>query len=52
MISLPARATGAFAPLALGLMVEHFGRNALWISALASICAFVALLLLRADRTA
>jgi len=52
MISLPARATGAFAPLALGLMVEHFGRNALWISALASISAFVALLLLRADRTA
>jgi len=50
MISLPARATGAFAPLALGIMVEHFGTNALWISALASISAFSALLLLRADQ--
>lgn len=52
MISLPSRATGAFAPLALGLMVEHFGSSALWISALASISAFFALLLLRADRAA
>lgn len=51
MISLPSRATGALAPLALGLMVEHIGRSALWISALASISAFFALLLLRADRT-
>lgn len=50
VISLPSRATGAFAPLALGLMVEHFGSSALWISALASISAFFALLLLRADR--
>ncbi|WP_298871713.1 MFS transporter [uncultured Bradyrhizobium sp.] len=49
MISLPARATGAFAPLALGMMVEHFGTSALWISAVASISAFSALLLLRAD---
>lgn len=52
MISLPSRATGAFAPLALGLMVEHFGSNALWISALASVSAFAALLLLRADQNA
>lgn len=51
MISLPSRATGAFAPLALGIMVEHLGSSALWISALASITAFLALLLLRADRT-
>lgn len=51
VISLPSRATGAFAPLALGLMVEHFGSSALWISALASASAFFALLLLRADRT-
>ncbi len=51
MISLPSRATGAAAPLVLGLMVEHIGRGALWISALASVSAFVALLLLRADRT-
>jgi predicted MFS family arabinose efflux permease len=51
MISLPSRITGALAPLALGLMVEHFGSSALWVSALASISALVALLLLRADRT-
>lgn len=51
VISLPSRATGAFAPLALGLLVEHFGSSALWISALASVSAFFALLLLRADRT-
>lgn len=49
MISLPSRATGALAPLVLGLMVDHIGRGALWISALASVSAFVALLLLRAD---
>ncbi|SFJ42846.1 MFS transporter [Bradyrhizobium sp. cf659] len=48
MISLPSRLTGAAAPLALGLMVEHIGRGALWISALASVSAFSALLLLRA----
>lgn len=51
MISLPSRATGALAPLALGVMVEQFGSSALWISALASISAFFALLLLRADQT-
>jgi Major Facilitator Superfamily len=48
MISLPSRLTGAAAPLMLGLMVEHVGRAALWIMALASISAFFALLLLRA----
>lgn len=47
MISLPSRITGAAAPLALGLMVEHIGSAALWISALVSLSAFVALLLLR-----
>ncbi|MDH2404163.1 MFS transporter [Bradyrhizobium sp. SSUT18] len=50
MISLPSRATGALAPLALGLMVEHIGSSALWISALASISAFFALLLLRTEQ--
>lgn len=49
MISLPSRLTGAAAPLVLGLMVEHFGRGALWICALASVSAFFALLLLHAD---
>lgn len=48
MISLPLRLTGAAAPLLLGLMVEHIGRGALWISALASVFAFFALLLLHA----
>ncbi|MCA1525160.1 MFS transporter [Bradyrhizobium yuanmingense] len=51
MISLPSRATGAFAPLALGLMVEHLGSSALWIGALASVSAFFALLLFRGDQT-
>ncbi|MGL9621835.1 MFS transporter [Bradyrhizobium sp. U531] len=50
MISMPSRATGALAPLALGVMVEHLGSSALWISALASISAFFALLFLRADQ--
>jgi hypothetical protein len=51
MISLPSRLTGAAAPLVLGLMVEHIGRGALWISALASLSAFLALLLLHAGKT-
>lgn len=51
MISLPSRATGALAPLALGVMVDQLGSSALWISALASISAFFALLMLRADQT-
>ncbi|MCA1458443.1 MFS transporter [Bradyrhizobium sp. BRP22] len=50
LISLPARATGALAPLAVGLMVEHVGAGALWINALASLSAFLALLLLRTAR--
>jgi hypothetical protein len=51
-LSLPARATGALAPIAVSLMVEHIGTGALWISALASASAFVVLLLLRSGRTA
>ncbi|UWU74353.1 MFS transporter [Bradyrhizobium huanghuaihaiense] len=50
MISLPSRVTGAAAPLALGLMVEHIGSSALWISALVSLSAFFALLLLRSEQ--
>jgi MFS family permease len=50
MISLPARATGALAPLAVGLMVEHIGTATLWISALASLSAFVVLLLVHPGR--
>jgi hypothetical protein len=51
MISLPARATGALAPLAVGLMAEHIGTATLWVSAAASLSAFVALLVLRPGRT-
>ncbi|MGY3614571.1 MFS transporter [Bradyrhizobium sp. USDA 10063] len=50
LISLPARATGALAPLTVGLMVEHIGAGALWVSALASLSAFLALLALRPAR--
>lgn len=50
LLSLPARATGALAPLAVGLMVEYIGTGALWISALASVSAFGVLLLLRTGR--
>lgn len=51
ILSLPARATGALAPLAVGWMAETIGTGALWISALASLSAFAMLLLLRAGRT-
>ncbi|QWG18091.1 MFS transporter [Bradyrhizobium sediminis] len=52
LLSLPARATGALAPLAVGLMVEHIGTGALWVCALASVSAFGVLLLLRSGRAA
>jgi MFS family permease len=48
IISLPARATGAIAPLVMGLLVES-GSAALWASAAASLSALVALLLLQAS---
>ena len=51
IISLPARATGALAPLAVGFMAETIGTGALWVSALCSLSAFVALMLLRAGKT-
>jgi predicted MFS family arabinose efflux permease len=50
VISLPARATGALAPLAVGLMAEHIGTGTLWVSALISLSAFVVLMLLRPGR--
>jgi len=50
LISLPSRATAAVAPLAMGLMVGQMGSGALWVSALASLSAFIALLLLHARR--
>jgi len=48
VLSLPARATGAVAPLAVGLLAEHLGAGALWVTALASASAFIALFFLRA----
>ena len=51
VISLPARATGALAPLAVGYMAEAMGTGALWVSALFSLSAFGALLLLRTSET-
>ena len=50
VISLPARATGALAPLAVGFLAESIGTGALWVSALLSLSAFGALLLLRTDK--
>ncbi|MFH1345811.1 MAG: MFS transporter [Pseudomonadota bacterium] len=50
LLSLPARATGAIAPLAIGLMTAHFGTGALWFCGFASLSAFVALLLLKTGR--
>jgi MFS family permease len=51
VISLPARATGALAPLVVGFLAEVMGTGALWVSALFSLSAFGALLLLRTDKT-
>lgn len=50
LISLPSRATAALAPLAIGLMVEHIGSGALWVSAFVSLSAFLVLLLLHVNR--
>jgi len=50
LLSLPARATGAIAPLAIGLMTEHFGTGALWFCGFASLSAFAVLLSLKTGR--
>ena len=50
LLALPARATGAIAPLAIGLMTEHFGTGALWFCGFASLSAFAVLLLLKTSR--
>jgi predicted MFS family arabinose efflux permease len=50
VLSLPARATGAVAPLAVGMLAEHLGAGALWATALASASAFIALIFLQAGR--
>jgi len=45
ILSLPARGTGAIAPLVMGLLAEY-GTAALWASALASLSALLALVFL------
>ena len=50
LLSLPARATGAIAPLAIGLMTEYFGAGALWFCGFASLSAFAVLVLLKTGR--
>lgn len=45
LLAMPARITGAAAPLTLGLAIEHFGIHVLWISSAISLSAFVALML-------
>jgi hypothetical protein len=48
LLAMPARVSGAVAPLVLGLLMQSFGANVLWISAALSISAFAALFLMRA----
>jgi hypothetical protein len=48
LLAMPARVSGAVAPLVLGLLMQSFGANVLWISAALSVSAFAALFLMRA----
>jgi hypothetical protein len=48
LLAMPARISGALAPLVLGLLMQSLGANVLWISAALSISAFAALFLMRA----
>jgi predicted MFS family arabinose efflux permease len=50
LLAMPARVSGAVAPLVLGLLMQSFGANVLWISAALSISACAALFLMRARR--
>jgi len=45
-----SRRDGAVAPLAFGLLAEHLGAGALWITAMRSVSAFDAFLSARARR--
>jgi MFS family permease len=47
LLAMPARVSGAVAPLVLGLLLQSFGANVLWISAALSVSAFGALFLMR-----
>jgi hypothetical protein len=48
LLAMPARVSGAVAPLVLGLVMQSFGANVLWISAVLSMSACGALFLMRA----
>jgi MFS family permease len=48
LLAMPARVSGAVAPLVLGLLLQSFGANVLWISAALSMSACGALFLMRA----
>jgi hypothetical protein len=48
ILSLPARATSAVAPLAVGFMIAWIGTGTLWVCAALSLTAFAVLLLLHA----
>lgn len=48
LLAMPARVSGAVAPLVLGLLMQSFGANVLWISAALSMSACGALFLMRA----
>jgi predicted MFS family arabinose efflux permease len=50
LLSLPARGTGAIAPLAIGLMTQYLGTGALWFCGFASLSAFAVLLSLKTGR--
>lgn len=45
LLTLPAQVGQAFAPLAFGLALDHWGAGALWVSAAVAASAFVALML-------
>jgi MFS family permease len=47
LLAMPARVSGAVAPLVLGLLLQSFGANVLWISAALSMSACGALFLMR-----
>ncbi len=47
LLAVPARVSGAIAPLVLGILMQSFGANVLWISAALSVSAFGALYMMR-----
>jgi MFS family permease len=50
LLIAPARAAQAFAPLLFGLLIEHNGAGALWLTAGLMLMASLALLFIRVPR--